>query len=80
MLTTKRFPRANKYWEDHIESNKTWKKWKEAYKKAHTKARIKVQANKGTVKFGSEDSAVHQETTQNVDNNQGEDKGFMKSL
>ena len=67
MLTTKRFLHANKYWEDHAESNKTWTNRKEAYKKAHAKAHIKAQANKGTVKFGAANSAAHQETTQNVE-------------
>ena len=80
MLTTKRFMRANEDCEDRAESNKTWKNWKESYKKAHTKARIKAQANKGTVKFGAANSAAHQETTQNVENNQGVDDGGKKAL
>ena len=32
MLTTNRFLRANKNWEDHAESDKTWTNWKESYK------------------------------------------------
>ena len=58
MLTTNIFPRTNDDWEDRAESDKTWGKWKEAYKKAHTKARIKAQANEGTFKFGAENPAA----------------------
>ena len=58
MLTTKIFPRTNNNWEDSAESNKTWVNWEEAYKKAHAKARIKAQANEGTVKFGAENSVA----------------------
>ena len=79
-LTTKKFPRTNDTWEDRAESYKTWENWKEAYKKAHVKARIKAQANKGTVKFGAANSAAHLETTQNVEKNQGIDNGGMKAL
>ena len=63
ILTTERFTRANKDWEDCTGSDKTCTNWKEAYKKAHAKARIKAQANEGTVKFGAENSAAHHETT-----------------
>ena len=80
MLTTEIFSHANEYWEDRAESDKTWKNWKEAYKKAHTKARIKAQANKDTVNFCAANSAAHQETTQNVENNQGVDDGGINSL
>ena len=52
MLTTNKFPRTNNDWEDRAESNKTLADCKVAYKKAHTKLRIKAQANKGSVKFG----------------------------
>ena len=45
ILTTERFPRANEDWEDRTEYDKTWKNWKESYKKTHAKARIKAQAN-----------------------------------
>ena len=78
MLTTERFPRTNDDWEDCAESEKTW--WKEAYKKAHAKSRIKAQANEGTVKFGAANSAAQLETIQNVEKNQGIDNGGMKSL
>ena len=80
MLTTEKFPRANKNWKDHAESDKTWTNWKEAYKKAQAKACIKAQANKGTVKFGAANTAAHQETTQNVKNKQGVDDGGIKPL
>ena len=80
MLTTERFPRANKDWEDRAKSDKTWTLWKQVYKKAHTKACIKAQANKVTVKFGAESSAVHQETTQNVENKRAVNDVGMKAL
>ena len=47
---------------------------------AHTKARIKAQANEGTMKFSAADSATHQETTQNVENKQAVNNGDMKAL
>ena len=80
MLTTKIFPRNNNDWEDLAESAKTWGNWKESYKKAHAKARIKAQARKGTVKFGAANSAAHQETTQNVEKQQGVGDRDMKAL
>ena len=80
MLTTERFPRTNDDWEDRAESDKTWENWKEAYKKAHAKSRIKAQANEGTVKFGAANSAAQLETIQNVEKNQGINNGGMKSL
>ena len=54
MLTTEIFPQTNDNWEDRAKSDKTWAYWKAAYKKAHAKARIKAQANKGSVKFDAE--------------------------
>ena len=66
MLTTEIFPRANKHWEDRAERDKTRPQWKQVYKKAHPKARIKAQANGGTVNFCAANSAAHQETTLNV--------------
>ena len=53
---------------------------KAAYKKSHAKARVKAQANEGSVKFGVENSAARLETTQGVEKNQGVDEGGMKSL
>ena len=47
---------------------------------AHAKARIKTQANEGTVKFGAENSAALQETTLTVENQQEVDDGGMKDL
>ena len=64
MLTTKKFLRTNNDWEDRAESDKTWENWKGAYNKAHAKARIKAQANEGTVKFGAANSAAQLQTTQ----------------
>ena len=45
MLTAKMFLRKNKDWEDRAEANKTWAKWKAAYKREHEKAQVKAQAN-----------------------------------
>ena len=80
MLTTTIFPRANKDREDWAEPEKTWTTWNQAYKKEHTKVRIKAQANDGTEKFGTANSAAHQETTKNVEKKQAVDKGGMKAL
>ena len=67
MLTTDRFLHANEDWEDRAEPEKTWTQWKQAYKKANAKARVKAQANEVTAKFGAASSATHQETTLNVE-------------
>ena len=80
MLTDERFPCTNDDWEYCMESDKTWANWKAAYKKAHAKACIKSQANKGSVKFGAANSAAQLETTQNVETNKGVDDGGMKNL
>ena len=57
MLTSESFPRANDDREERAERDKTWTKWKSAYKRAHSKARVKAQANDGSVKFGAANSA-----------------------
>ena len=80
MSTTEIFPYANKEWEDRVEPDKTWTTGRQAYKKAHTKVRIKEIADEGTVKFGAANSAAHQETTQNMENKQAVDNGVMKAL
>ena len=80
MLTTKIFACANEDWEDLAEPDKTWTHRKRAYNKAHPKARIKAQANEGTVKFGAANSAAHQKITQNVENKQAVDDRGMKAL
>ena len=80
MLTTERFPRTNDDWEDRAEAEKTWAKWKAAYKKAHAKARIKAQANEGSVKFGAANAAARVEKTYEVETHQSIDKGGMKDL
>ena len=61
MLTSERFPRANDDWEERTEHDKTCPQWKSAYKWAHATARLKAQANDGSVKFGAANSAAHQE-------------------
>ena len=58
----------------------TWADWKAAYKNAHAKARIKAQANEGSVKFVAENSSARLETTQVVETNQGVNEGGMQSL
>ena len=80
MLSTKRFSRANKGWEDRTEPDKNWTHWKQAYKKSHTKARIQAQINEGTVKFGAANSDAHQENTQNVENKKAVNKRGIKAL
>ena len=63
MLTTEIFPQTNNDWEDRVEADKTWTECKAAYKKAHAKVRIKVQANKGSIKFTVANAAVRVENT-----------------
>ena len=60
MLISERFPRDNNAWEERADRDKTWAQWKTAYKKAHAQARVKAQANDGSVKFGAANSAAHQ--------------------
>ena len=60
MLTSERFPRANDDWEDRAERDKTWARWKLAYKQYHTKARVKAKAHEGSTKFGAANSAARQ--------------------
>ena len=50
MLTTEQFLRENDDWEERAEQDNTCMQWKLAYKKAHSQARIKEQANAGTAK------------------------------
>ena len=77
ILTTEIFPRDNDDWEERAERDKTWLQWKVAYNKAHAKVRIKAQANEGTVNFGVENSAAHQETALTMENQQEVDYGGM---
>ena len=44
MLSSERFPRANKDWKDLKKDSKSWKKWCELYKKADMKETIRIQA------------------------------------
>ena len=57
MLTIERYPQANDDWEDKSEDENTWAHWKNCYKKAHTKARVKSQAAEGAEKFGAANAA-----------------------
>ena len=83
MLTMEQFLRTNNNWEDRAKPNKTWAESKVAYKKAHAKAQVKVQANEGSVKLGAAnaDSRVEtNNTTKKVETNHSVDKGGIKSL
>ena len=62
MLTSEHLTHANDDWEERMERDKKWLQWKTAYKQAHAKARVKAQANYGSVKFGAANSAACQET------------------
>ena len=80
MLTSERFLRANDDWEEHVERDKTWSKWKTDYKQAHAKDRVKAQANDGSVKVGAANSATRQETaTFPLENQLEEDGGDIKN-
>ena len=81
MLTSERFSHANDDWEELMESDKTWSQWKTAYKRSHAKARVKAQANDGSVQFGAANSVSHQETaTPPLENQLEEDGGDLKTL
>ena len=83
MLTMEQFLRTNNNWEDRAKPNKTWAESKVAYKKAHAKTQVKVQANEGSVKLGAAnaDSRVEtNNTTKKVETNHSVDKGGIKSL
>ena len=80
MMTSERFHRANGDWEDRAERDKTWATWKLSYKQAHAKARVKVQATDGSVKFGAANSAARQEAAHPPLNNKLEqDSGDAKT-
>ena len=57
-LTSERFWRTNDDWKERAERDKTWPQWNSAYKRAHAKARVKAQANNGSIKFGAANSAT----------------------
>ena len=81
MFTTDSFLRAKYEWEERAERDRTWMQWKAAYKKAHAQARIKVQANDGTAKFGAANSAARQDTPRpTVDNKLEVEDGGIKAL
>ena len=81
MLTSERFTRANNYWEDRAERDKTWATWKLSYKQAHAKVRVKAQATDGSVKLGAANSAARQEAAHlPLDNQLEEDSGDVKTL
>ena len=59
MLTYERFLCANDDWEERAEIENTWAQRKSVYKRAYAMARVKAQANDGSVKFGAANSAAH---------------------
>ena len=63
MLTSEHLTHANDDWEERMERDKKWLQWKTAYKQAHAKARVKAQANDGSVKLGASNSSARQETS-----------------
>ena len=63
-----------------MEQDKTWIQWNLAYKKAHALARIKAQANEGTVNFGAANSAACQETRPTVENKLEVEDGGIQAL
>ena len=75
MLTSERFPRANDYWEERAEKDKTWPQWKKVYRRAHAQARVKAQANDSSAKFGAKNSAARQDKITPPLDNQLEEEG-----
>ena len=64
ILTTERYPRANDDWEDRAEANKTWAECNTAYKRAHSKARVKFPGTEGSDKFSAANAAAELFQTQ----------------
>ena len=52
MLGSQRFPTADDAWEDLDKADRTWAKWKEVYKKADRKAKVRHKATDGQDQFG----------------------------
>ena len=81
ILTSESLPRANDDWEERAERDKIWPQWKTAYKRAHAKARVKAQANNGSVKFGAANYASRKENANShLDNQLEEDGADIKNL
>ena len=81
MLTSERFLRANDDWEERAERYKNWPQWKSAYKRSHNKAQIKAQANDGSVKLGSANSAARLDNiTPPLNNQLDKDSVCLKSI
>ena len=53
LYSTEQFPRATEKWEDMQESEKTWAAWKELYKSAEAKEKVRMQATGGKDQFGA---------------------------
>ena len=81
MLTSECFPCANDDWDERAERDKTWTQWKSAYKRAHSKAQVKEQANDGSTKFGAVNSSARLDNiTPPLDNQLEEDGVGLKAL
>ena len=80
MITTERYPRINDNWEDQDEDPKKWADWKTSYKRAHAKARVKLQATEGSDKFGTTTAAERVLKNSEVATDDGGNKMCMKYL
>ena len=80
MLTMERYPRTNNDWEYRDDANKKWSDWNTAYKRAHAKAQVKVQATEGSGKFGAANAAARIHNTSEMETNNDVDEMVMKSL
>ena len=58
MLASERFPRAEESWEDLTKNEKDWAAWKNLYKAADGKAKVKNKAVAGQYQFGASHSAL----------------------
>ena len=52
LYSIEQFPRATEKWEDMDKSKKTWGAWKELYKSAEAKEKVRIQATGGKDQFG----------------------------
>lgn len=76
MLTTEQFPRTNEDWEELDVADRTWLKWKDLYRAAEKKSKIKKKAAGGKDQFGSANAA----TTENLPPSDSEEPMGLASL
>ena len=60
MLSTERYPRVDNSWEDLPKKDFFWPDWKNLYKSADRKAKVKKQAMGGQDQFGAAHGALRQ--------------------